>query len=221
MAANSGPNIPVSGLIFSLDSANYRSYPSSGTVWNDLTKRNSVSTLNAGISHSGTIGQGSLFFNNTNGQVNIPQLNGISNALTLSVWVNHTLTNKVQRYITLVSEIAVIRHDGFQSSGQLHFYLTTGGSFKHLRVNSSVVTNTWQHFVGTWDGTNQIVYKNGVQIGSAVPGGTLGSVSGSGNLGSTGEQLNGYLPIAQVYNRALTADEVYQLHHSQKGRFGL
>jgi hypothetical protein len=90
-----------------------------------------------------------------------------------------------------------------------------------LRVNSQVVGNTWSYFAGTWDGTNQLVYKNGIQVGSSVPGGTLDSITTTGVVSSSAEQLNGFLPVVEVYNRVLTAAELYQNYIALAPRFDL
>ena len=45
-------------------------------------------------------------------------------AITLEAWIYHnSLPNQVERYITIGSEVAVLRHDGsaFGGAGQLHF----------------------------------------------------------------------------------------------------
>jgi hypothetical protein len=222
MGTSYNPKIVTDGLVLHLDAANRKSYPGAGTSWVDLSKNKYNGVLSGGYSYSGGIAQGSLFFDSVNGTCMIPIVPVITSTCTIAAWVNHTLKNNVQRYVTVGNEIAVIRHDGFTSSGQLHFYVKTGGSLKMLRVNSQVVGNTWSYFAGTWDGTNQSVYKNGVRVGSQVPtAGSLNAVDASGYITSPVEQLNGFLPIAQVYNKALTATEILQNYNATKGRFGL
>jgi len=72
---------------------------------------------------------------------------GISTSLTqitLEAWVYHrTLPDSVQRYVTVGSEVAVLRHDGWSQQGQLHFYIKTGGSLHSIRANNALQTGKW------------------------------------------------------------------------------
>jgi len=129
------------------------------------------------------------------------------NAITVCTWVWHEafVANQVERYVTAEPEIAVIRKE---SDGRLHFYINAGGSLQHLRVSDVLTEGQWYHVAGTWDGTTQRLYLDGVEIASQVPGGVLGTTSGV-RLSNTPEPLNGMLDDARIYNRALTQEEIY------------
>ena len=45
MAGSTGPNIVTDGLVLSLDAANKKSYPGTGTAWNDLSGNSNTGTL--------------------------------------------------------------------------------------------------------------------------------------------------------------------------------
>ena len=128
------------------------------------------------------------------------------NAITVCTWVWHEafVTGQVERYVTAEPEIAVIRKE---SNGQLHFYINTGGSLRHIHVPDALTEGRWLHIAGTWDGTTQRLYLDGVEIASQAPGGTLGTTSGV-RLSNTPEPLNGMLDDARIYNRALTKEEI-------------
>jgi hypothetical protein len=128
------------------------------------------------------------------------------NAITVCTWVWHEafVTNQVERYVTAEPEIAVIRKE---SNGQLHFYINTGGSLRHIHVPDVLTEGQWLHIAGTWDGTTQRLYLDGVEIASQAPGGTLGTTSGV-RFSNTPEPLNGMLDDARIYNRALTKEEI-------------
>jgi len=78
------------------------------------------------------------------------------------------------------------------------------------------VPGTWQHVVGTFDGTTYNIYLNGVK--SVAPfvsdngyaqGGKYRFMIGYGDTPS-----NGTLDDVRVYNRALSDTEVLALYHS-------
>jgi hypothetical protein len=128
------------------------------------------------------------------------------NAITVCAWVWHEafVTGQVERYVTAEPEIAVIRKE---TDGRLHFYINTAGTLRHLRVSDVLTEGQWYHVAGTWDGTTQRLYLDGVEIASQAPGGVLGTTSGV-RLSNTPEPLNGMLDDARIYNRALTQEEI-------------
>jgi hypothetical protein len=83
-------------------------------------------------------------------------------------------------------------------------------------------TNKWYHFVVAMASNNTYqFYMNGRQISST----TYGSVIRTGTfdmwLGgdNSAESWNGYVPIARMYNRQLSATEVMQNYNAEKWRF--
>ena len=150
----------------------------------------------------------SLLFDGVNDYVNIPAFQHSTNAITVSLWVRHNaLTNGIQRYFTARSEAAVLRYDGGGGVSRLHFYIKTGGVLRHIRVATVLTQGRWYHIAGTWDGTTQRLYKDGIEIASARPSGTLASSSGA-SISSSAEGMNGFLDDIRIYDRALSAGEI-------------
>lgn len=56
MALAHSPKIVTDGLVLCLDAGNVKSYPGSGTVWNDLSGNDNNGTLVNGVGYSGTNG---------------------------------------------------------------------------------------------------------------------------------------------------------------------
>ena len=129
-----------------------------------------------------------------------------NNAITVCSWVWHDAfrSGQVERYVTAEPEIAVIRKE---TDGQLHFYINTSGTLRHLRVGDVLTEGQWYHVAGTWDGLTQRLYLDGVEIASQAPGGVLNSTSGV-RLSNAPEPLNGMLDDVRIYNRALTEPEI-------------
>ena len=130
-------------------------------------------------------------------------------AITVCAWVRHDAfrIGKVERYVTVGPETAVIRKEG---NGRLHFYIKTDGNLKHLWVSGVLAEDSWHHVAGTWDGTTQRLYIDGAEIADSRPGGVLDGTTNVG-LSSGAEAVNGMLDDVRVYTRALTRSEIQVL----------
>ena len=90
-------------------------------------------------------------------------------------------------------------------------------------VTVPAMFNRWVYMVGTFDGTNAEVWVNGVSYGRSNRS-TWNTVVGTNSLqlGRTffpGNYLNGSIPVAHIYNRVLTADEIMQNFNYYKPRY--
>ncbi len=58
--------------------------------------------------------------------------------LTIDAWVKHNSLppGRVQRYVSLGNEKAVLRYDGAAGFAQLHFYMRINGELQHIRVDN-------------------------------------------------------------------------------------
>ncbi len=136
----------------------------------------------------------------------VENFNYSDNAITVCAWVRHDAfrIGKIERYVTVAPEVAVIRKEG---DGQLHFYIKTDGNLRHLWVGDVLREGRWHHVAGTWDGLTQRLYIDGVEIANQVPGGVLGNTSNV-EMSSGGEPFNGMLDEVRIYNRALTQNGI-------------
>jgi hypothetical protein len=223
MSTSYNPQIVTDGLILNLDPANKRSYAGSGNIVNDLSNTNLSGTLSS-VSYS-TNNLGSFVYDGTSSIIASSENFLLNGPFTMSVWVKHnSVTNKIDRYLTISPEIAVLRHDGETgNAGRLHLYFKTNSTLRMLYASSAVSNNVWQNFVGTWNGTVAKLYKNSVELSSLNESNSL---TGGSNLqyyvGLSGtECLNGNIGNTQVYNRALTADEINQNFNALRGRYGI
>lgn len=228
MSAITGPNNITNGLVLSLDAASQRSYVSGSNVWCDVSGNGNNGTLVSGSTYNSIAG-GSIQFISTGSSV-FSNLNSAStlntNAITIESWIYHTsLPFGVQRYISTFpsgGEQAVLRYDANIGSNGLRFYIVTSTGYKFLNSAGQIFVNNWYHVVGTWDGSTQRLYKNGILLTSSTQTGTL--VSGSFvqlSISYTPETLLGYMSNSKVYNRALSAAEIAQNFNSQRFRFGI
>ena len=71
MATLYSPKIVTNGLVLCLDAGNNKSYPGSGTTWNDLSGNNNTGSLVNGPTFTGSFG-GSVAFDGVNDYVACP-----------------------------------------------------------------------------------------------------------------------------------------------------
>ena len=145
-----------------------------------------------------------LDFDGINDYVSIGTPLGSAHEVTVSAWVKHEgIENLVERYVDLGNYI-VIRHDGDNSAGQLHFFIRTGpaNTIRSLRVNSVLTMGAWYYVVGTWDGTTQRVYANGDEKASQVPPAGALSTPGSGKISNGSETMDGIIDEVRISNTA-------------------
>jgi hypothetical protein len=231
MSVNGGPNISENGLIFSLDAADRTSYPGTGTAWNDLVGNNNSTLTNGPTFNSGN--KGSIVFDGTNDYVNCgSSVGGGYINITACIWVYPQRNDNYYfaRYIlgsngwiitsVLVGGNRVFTVDGREQGGG-------GNYFQILTTTSFPTNNIWYHLCYTKNANNWRLYVNGnLEANSNVGTGTIPfSSAGSDTLdigGLSGDiYCQGRISNAQIYNRALSAQEILQNYNNTKSRFGL
>jgi len=237
MAFHNSGRIVTNGLVLALDAADRNSYVSGSTVWNDLSGNNNSGSLVNGPSFS-SANQGSIVFDGTNDYVdgNIIE----PTIFTLMVWFRATGVPSVndstgggliissQQYVTNSSLGYFLCYDW---SNQRIVYIqgpNVAGNYVTTN-NGSVAQNTICSTTVTFDGTNRTIYLNGnVSTTQNNATGPVYPTSGNRNcqIGRWGfagfeRYFNGIVSQVQIYNRALSAQEVLQNYNAQKSRFNL
>jgi len=223
-----GPQIVTDGLVLCLDAASSKSYPGSGTSWNDLSGNRNNCTLTNGPTFS-SANAGSLIFDGTNDFANFSSRTLTSAATEIScfIWLYPISDGTILSILGQSSINTGYHHSCIEigSSGQLrmsiwHYGLTN-------RINSTVSFNTWNNIGFTYSGTTLTGYLNGSSLGTATltwnkPASIYFGImtSDSTNMG-TNAHGNGNISSFFTYNRALTIQEITQNFNATKGRFGL
>jgi hypothetical protein len=221
MAYNNGPKIITNGLVLTLDAANTKSYPGSGTMWNDLSGNGNTGTLTNGPTFDGSNG-GSIVFDGVNDYVDCGSASSVqlSNNFTLSVWHKNINTG----YIIDQGNI------GEDPTGCLEF--TNRGLRLSLNNIETVTANgtfsnttVWNHIDCTFASGIVTFYINGVFDSTKITTSTAFSPSGTLKIGrralNTSSILTGNISIVKIYNRVLTAQEVLQNFNATRSRFGV
>jgi hypothetical protein len=221
-----GPNIITNGLVLSLDAANIKSYPGSGTVWRDLSGNNNSGTLTNGPTFSSANG-GSIVFNGTNNYINLGNTNSLKpSTITLSAWIKTSVTASYKSVIEKDKSpwISTALH---LSNGVPTFFIGYTNSPPYsvsIGYNQNVSDGNWHQIVGTYDNSNLRLYIDGIEVASSGSNVSILYSNANFMIGFHSENFsyfNGLIPNAMVYNRALTASEVLQNYNATKGRFGL
>lgn len=215
------PQIPTRNLHFLVDSSNQRSYPGSGSVWNDLLGLNDLTATGSPTFTSA----GATSYFTLNGTTQYFAKSSVSNGaliqgpITINVFFSPNSTG-TQNVIALTS--------GGSSAIQIGVASNTGTIWKFggttlLNYQYAGIGTVW-HLTYTCDGSNNSkVYINGVLQAS----GTVVTQTGTadnysiGTYGSTGLQLfSGKIYYASIHKTVFTDLEVHKTWAALKKRWG-
>jgi hypothetical protein len=234
MSAFGGPNIIDDGLVLYLDAANVDSYPGSGTTWTDITRGGNNGTLTNGPTFN-TGNGGSIVFDGVNDYVDCGGNVKPTVAISVNTWIYFNSSFGVgNRYLSDWHQNNTQDRWIFYTTGtnQISWYIDTVGQPEGGTTAYTITLNTWVNLCGTYDSTisgginAQKFYVNGQLYASSNKINSLntGSITSTIKLGgqvSAGGYLNGRISTTQIYNRALSAQEILQNYNATKSRFGL
>ena len=218
MGIDIGPIEATDGLVLHLDAANTRSYPGSGNTVYDLSGSGNTSALTNGPTYLSS-NLGAFVLDGSNDYILV---NSQANILSKTAYTKIAFI-----YISNFSTVNNIISGGF--SGQHAFWmfgtdkLNAGhnGAWNTVVGATSLSLNTWYFAAVTYsDSTGWKLYLNGREDGTSASTTTftgnqeivIGAYSSSNNF-------TGRISNIQVYNRALTATEIFQNYHATKGRY--
>jgi hypothetical protein len=224
MALAHSPKIITDGLVLCLDAGNAKSYPGSGTTWSDLSGNGNNGTLVNGPTYSGSDG-GYLSFDGVNDYVNCGNNTSLdmSVEVTLIHWLRYTGSGW-SPFIGKLTNATTNNYRIWLGSDRGFDVELTNDSYKPLftLTSTELPTNSWcclgMRFKsdGTLSGFFNGVKKNTVSksIGPTNNGNFL--------IGSDGGVYGGGgISCIQLYNRALTDEEIQQNFNSLRSRFGI
>jgi hypothetical protein len=233
MSVIGGPQLSTNGLVMCLDAGNVKSFVSGSTIMFDLSGFGNTGSLVSTVSYTSSFG-GGIVNNNTAGYVRVndtPSIgSNILRTVSISVWFRLFANNSDHSILVKMQSSNVDRqYCLFIQTGNNTYFTTNDATGEQQFVATpNFQANTIYHFVGTIDRTNRIVnqYVNGALVASSTNAvrqtdmDYLNEFVAIGGHRNT-PRFNGVIHSAQIYNRALTASEVFNMYHSTKGRFGL
>lgn len=230
MALAHSPRIVTNGLVLCLDAANTKSYPGSGTAWNNLVGTN-VGTLINGATFSATNG-GSIVFDGTDDY--IAETTTLSNSFWQSNWTASFWANLDTLSVsnTATDDKPLIHHGASTTRNGLHLInrnsrLHFGLFGDDLQGVQTITTGRWYNFVFTLNNTTRLkqIYLNATLDNSGTGAGAYTGTGTNTRIGGRvlnfGLYFDGFLPICQFYNRVLSASEIQQNFNALRGRYGI
>ena len=239
------PRIVTDGLVLALDSANVKSYPSSGgSTWYDLSGNGNDGTID-GATHNSN---GYFAFDGTDDYVESGAAsdwtflhNGASD-FTVEAWVYFSATPPNNPY-------SICATSGAGTDIGMQFVQTVTDNYLNCRMfngargstvnfgnsTGALTQNNWNHAAVTFDSSSKTVtyYINGVSSGSSSQSSYSYSSSNPNNTLQIGRYVyssgsiisghyNGRISTVKIYKeKALTASEVKQNFNALRGRYGI
>lgn len=234
MAVYGGPDIVTSGLVLCLDAANSKSYPGTGTVWNDLSGSNNNGTLTNGPTYNSNNG-GSIVFDGTNDYINTNYDLSWNNTNSVSIFL-YLKPNSLSLTYPFIGK-GDYEWQMRQAGTSLTFvYWNTTGTHTNGPVttitNFFTDTTNFVHIALVWSHLNNqyYLYRNSQLTNTinwtdaSINRNSAESMKIGGAIylwGANSSYWNGMMATTHIYNRALSANEVSQNYNAIKGRFAL
>ncbi len=216
--------------------------PSNGRVscWKGENNANdSISTNNGTVQGGATYATGKVgqafSFNGTSGHILVPDSSSldVTTQFTMSAWVNPAALMAAPPFPgkgAIISKIGGgggnngyqygISHDNTKISCQFNAQGEPWpGNQLVATVPGGISLNTWTHIACTYNNANLTAYVNGAQVGTLAVGAKT-VVNSASNLRISSDDngnvyFDGLIDEAQVWNRALTAQEILDLYNAQ------
>ena len=229
MGLSHSPRIVTDGLVFCVDAGDKMSYPGAGTTWTDLSKNRNNGTLVNGPTFNSSNG-GNIVFDGTNDYISITR-----NSTITPDYISICVLIKINSKSSSQFLLALPRSVNGGASYMMYYSLSLDGFVAYARTNSTgtiQTTSTFSPDTGRWyslcmtsNGSNLILFIDGEFEASSsfssvleYSGSTVLRIGSYDNQG-TPTYTNGNIALTQIYNRALTPDEIRQNYNASRGRF--
>jgi hypothetical protein len=230
MSSLGGPNLITNGLVLHLDAANVKSYPGSGTAWLDKSGYGNNGTLVNGPTFDSQNG-GSIIFDGTNDRVDCPLSSTIqsintNNSLTISTFIKVASSSEYRDFVG-VNKTSGNNPFTFRASiGNVYFFDYEIGGIRTTKIypgTTSDILNKWVQLTATIGENSVKLYLNGIQVGTTTTvSGNIKTIDSDFRIGNLGYNVFfGSVSTTQLYNRALSAQEILQNYNATKSRFNL
>jgi hypothetical protein len=229
--------IVTDGLIMDLDAAKLSSYPGDGISWNDLSGYGNNGTLVNGPTFSGVGKQAAIVFDGSNDYVNT-SLQTLDRPCTFSVWVNLSLITGWQTFFGQDTSTAIARGRYYfqkanvNSEGviqnKVNFQIVlSDNTIVPVNANNVMSINTWYNYTAVLTTSSISLYENGIlqntvnDSNTFLPANTPIILNAGYYNNALVDFINGKSAGFQIYNRALSANEVLQNFNALRGRYSI
>ncbi len=204
--ATSSGVVVTNGLV-----AAYGFEEGSGTTVSDASGNGNTGTLNGVVwSSTGRYGN-ALSFNGSNSVVTVNNSSSLNltTGMTLEAWVYPTALNSQQWMSVIFKPLTTSATVDYvlQGSSRSTELPSVGisASPNNLSGPAALPINNWSHLAATYDGTNMLLYLNGVLVGTQA---MTGSIGASTQPLSIGVNWTGLIDEVRIYNYSLSAGQI-------------
>jgi hypothetical protein len=175
--------------------------------------------------------RGGMEFDGNNDKIDIESsfFTGTENNVTLECIVkltaNQTSKIFISNYTQVSSATGLALGISDSTTNKVKWFTGNLGTTNTLTSNTTLSNGIYYHVVGTYNGSSKVLYINGIQETSTSLTNAINITSAVASVGYlrylNNQYLNGEIPVAKIYNRALTVQEVIQNYQQYKTRFNL
>ena len=233
MGLDHSPLVVTDGLVYMLDAANSRIYTGSGLTTIDIIgSKNGL--LRNGVGYT-SLNQGYFSFDGFDDFIDLSTNLDTGSNFSVFAWIypgninirNHIIGNSFT--YTGANGWSMATATGYLGTSN-NFYIAIGADVAYQSANNESITrNAWNYIGGTVvnGGSNITLYVAGVAVTSYFLG-LLASNTITYNtqdmaigrrVSTNQEVFIGNIAQVQIYNRALTAQEILQNYNATKGRY--
>lgn len=236
MSTNYNPKIITDGLVLYLDAANSKSYPRSGNTWIDLSGYNNHGTLINGVGYTAN-NKGSLVFDGSDDTGTIISNESLNIISTISIqsWVKFRSAPSTSGNPNIVDKWnwPDNKRSWFlgTEAGKLATRISVDGTYANSIgiIHVSPTLNAWMQLTTSFTGNDLYFYVNGNIAAAAHTDITPYFINTTTNIllgravGSEGSirYLNADISNIQIYNRALSSQEVKQNFNALRSRYNI
>ncbi len=152
---------------------------------------------------------------------NNPSLENMGSAVTVEAWARYNAYGGGgQPYSVIAVKGSPWTFLLENPNQKIRFRVTAGGIDASAQDSVIHELNRWYHFVGTYDGTNIRIYKDGVLVGITPRTGALAVTNITTKIGTyqgTNYNFNGFIDDVRIYSSALSQAQIQQ--HYAEGLF--
>ena len=228
MGISYNTSIVRDGLVLYLDAANRKSYPGTGTAWNDLS----------GNGNNGTLVNSPTF--NTSGYFTFDGINDhVTLANTLAIAQSaFSSTIEIIAYRNTTTNFEVMfgggtqtgnsgLYFGFRSSTSNFMYAYYGNDQDGVTPSTNVA---WNSYTATYNAgqSSRYRYFNSNLLSPSQSSGVTNTSSSNFAIGAyqtspgvVSNYFSGRIAAVRVYNRELTSSEIRQNFEAIRGRYGI
>jgi len=206
-------SIVSSGLVFAVDAANSRSYSGSGTSAMALVS-GMGGTLYNGVGFT-SLNSGSFVFDGTNDILKFTGVDIFGSVYTQCAWFK---MNTIQPSLIVDGGYA----GTVAYNGRFDFYYTDVPPY-YMNAFVTLTTSSWYYVCSVRGANQKQVYVNGNLINSVNSSDSYSCPYNYIQIGSNNgsDNLNGNISQVQIYNRALSAQEIAQNFNATRDRYGI